>query len=808
VKLAPLVARINKPSQSDHDTGMCSLDILQRLTRADKVRDLLDEATPVTFGGCLHQERTKLLDNTVEWIRSAMDLHRLLEGPGEPVTTDQYLTIALLDQVKSACEPRMLEYRRVKAQLYKAMSNCPHCASRRNALAERYGLQVEDSGLVVNRARKKREGEGRDAEEDRGMDREAEGGRMNAEDDLETDREAEELSEADSGGDEEKAIHMRKLLRLAKRSRGTVVTGPKEATRKSKPVKPYPFKDERPMAVVKTFNPDFDSYRTGPTVEELVEEHKELCLAFHLDPAAAKWSTSGERFSDHGYRRTEGGFHQFYLNEPSREEQLAHFFPLPPKAVIDEWRERKEATDVDEGEVAKGKWHGHRLPEDMIKADDVESWTLEKMVGWEAGEVGTEDGMRTYITGKTRSGKYVRLDVQKSRKTVENLHFAIDIDSILWVTDKLKVLGSINLHLLPYKGMKAPIKTHNHAYVELYWPRTNQDLRKGKRSDISKLVPISTLPNTHFAHFGRSHGSAEVFVVFPRMKHKYPLRKVFETKIPNDVEAFWLEKVVYVAMKRLEQKGIVPYTNWVLEDTKFKHGDKLEHTLLISPPHLDRILETIRSILEENEEDESYSRFGSLFFVVQILGIKVSTSLDKDWHCLWEKLSTEQRNLDWDYMKDTENGELLVDVGFGIHPPKDAEVVGFWDVDALRQSYDYGGYSNGTTHGVHTIPAIGATHAEMTSRRKKRTHIAYRLTYNLHFEIMRSHRTKLKEGFFPPGTAYKQTREYGEMVQGVTDAYHRSISKSYGVRDEYRCRAGSVERLLPLLWDKVRSVPV
>jgi hypothetical protein len=800
------VARINTSSQSDHDSGMHSLDILQRLIRADKARDLLDEVTPVSFTGCLHLERSKLLDNTMEWAISAMDLYKILESPCEPVGTDQNLTYALLGEMEAACEPKTVEYRRVKRQLHKAMSNCLHCTDRRTALTERYGLDVEDNGLVASRARQHEEEGGTDAEEYEGMDRETGEGRVDAGNHRMIGREAEDLSEGESDEDEEKAIYVRKLLRLAKRSGGTVVTGLKEATRKSKPVQPYPFEEERPMVVVKTFDPNFDNYRTGPTVEELVEEHKELCLAFHFDPAAARWFTSGERFSDHGYRRTNGGFHQFYLNDPSEEEQLAHFFPLPPKAVIDEWRKRKDATDVDEGEVAKGKWHGHRLPEDMIKADDLESWTLGKMVGPEAGELGTEDGMRTYITGKTRGGKYIRLDVEKSRKVVENLDFAIDIDSILWVTDKLKVLGSINLHLLPHKGMRAPIKTHNHAYVELYWPRTNEDLRKGKRSNTSKLVPISTLPNTHFAHFGRSHGSAEVFVVFPRMKHKYPLRKVSETKIPSDVEAFWLERVVYKAMKMLEQKGIGPYINWDLEDTKFKHGDKLEHTLLISPSHLDHILETIRSILEENEDDESYSRFGSLFFVVQILGIKVSTSLDNGWHRLWDKLLDEQRNLDWDYMKDTENGELLVDVGFGIHPPEDAAVVGFWDVDALRQSYDYGGYSNGTTHGVNTVPAIGATTAEMTSRRKKRTHVAYRLTYNLHFEIVRSHRTKLKEGFFPPSMAYKQTKDYGEMIQEVTDAYHRSISKSYGVRDEYRCRAGSVKRLLPQLMNKVRSL--
>jgi hypothetical protein len=158
-------------------------------------------------------------------------------------------------------------------------------------------------------------------------------------------------------------------------------------------------------------------------------------------------------------------------------------------------------------------------------------------------------------------------------------------------------------------------------------------------------------------------------------------------------------------------------------------------------------------------------------------------------------------------MEDTENGELLVDLGFGIHPLGETHVVGFWDVDAIRQSFDYGGYGNGTTHGVFTVPCIGATHAEMTSRRKKRTHLAYRLTYNLHFEVVRSHKNSLKQGFFPPAHAYNQSKQYKETVLGVVDAYERSKCKSFGVRDEYRCRASSMERLLPCLKAKVRGLP-
>ena len=132
-------------------------------------------------------------------------------------------------------------------------------------------------------------------------------------------------------------------------------------------------------------------------------------------------------------------------------------------------------------------------------------------------------------------------------------------------------------------------------------------------------------------------------------------------------------------------------------------------------------------------------------------------------------------------------------------------MVGFWDVDALRAGFDYGGYTKGTTHGTSTVPVIGGIHAEMGSIRRKRTHIAYHLTYNLVYEVLRGQWTREKESFFHPRSAYEQDHKYKNGIRDLVEAYSRSMDKSYGVRDEYRCRAGSVKRLLPLLEDKVRG---
>jgi len=79
-------------------------------------------------------------------------------------------------------------------------------------------------------------------------------------------------------------------------------------------------------------------------------------------------------------------------------------------------------------------------------------------------------------------------------------------------------------------------------------------------SERSQLVPISKIPNMHFAHTGKAEGYANITVMFPRMKHKYPLRSQWETNIPYKVQEFWLRKVLYPTLCRITEDGIGVYT--------------------------------------------------------------------------------------------------------------------------------------------------------------------------------------------------------------------------------------------------------
>ena len=126
----------------------------------------------------------------------------------------------------------------------------------------------------------------------------------------------------------------------------------------------------------------------------------------------------------------------------------------------------------------------------------------------------------------------------------------------------------------------------------------------------------------------------------------------------------------------------------------------------------------------------------------------------------WDKLIRQQPNLDWDYMEDMENGKLLLDLGISIHPLDNEGVVGFWDIDALWVGFDYGGYNKGTTHGVSIVPTIRGIHTEMGVTCRMWTHIAYWLTYNLVYEVLRGKQTRLRDGFFPVHLAYNLDYKY------------------------------------------------
>ena len=787
---------------------------MARLISGDDTKSLLDATTPVDFSGCLHAEQKKRFQDTMTAIHQLLVLYESIPELMEemPIACTGAMTITL-DHIRSMRFGSIPKVRLVYRKLEEATLGCGECYRERGGVVEKALRPVAKALMADSRPKRT------------GGDRSDPSRRFIAKDNIIADWEEGSTEELDledvgSSGDDWADSENRSEEGQADPEHGAPLEStlrPTEclATPQTIPhlhkssIEAYSLRDPTSKVHIRKFNIGYDDYDKGPTVEDSLEIYRQLIVCLDNEKEDFKWSSMMLRFRDHGYRLLPSSLDQFYQSNPLPLDQAMHFFPTPPPHVIEEWK-RTTSVEPTLEELLQLDKHTS-LPYSYVAGADMVEMGIQDLLS-QAGPEKSASSMKAFVMGKVAVGpeedSYIRLNIMKDQVQLKEIDVTMDIDSVIWLTRRLKTKGAFNLHTSPYRKEAPPIYTANHTYIELLWPRLEEDIARGGISSGAQQVPLSHLPNTHFATFGRIEGAASVAVVFPRMMNRSPHEKHWSTKLPEEVELLWLRNVVYMALRRLEDRGIKPYVEFDYEDTKWKHAGAQETTLILEANHLQGLQDHMEKILQENEGDPYYDCFQSYFFVLEMKGIKTSTSSDDAaWKDPWELLVENHPSFDWEYMENTENGELLIDVGFGFHPSGDVPVVGLWKTDALRLGFDYGGYAQGTRHTVCTIPAVGGIGAEMAKARRLRMHISYRQSYNLAYEAIRGRLTRERKGFFSAHLAYHQKESYQWMVKGVTDAFLRSCKKSYGVRDEYRCRA-TVRGILPALAAKVRTCQV
>ena len=764
--------------------------------------DILDDTTPISFPGCLHLDRKKLLRKTMQEIHKSFAIYGTLPDlvASEPIdtTTNPFL----LDDIATKSFRTIPGFAMVSRLLEEAILRCDGCGQGRQEIDVKALKPIADILMIGKRPKRiggdhghpsRRFNPGEDEErrvEEVGSEKEQIGVDGAGPEDEEMEVEEAEL-------ENEEPLIIKPTQCLAKPQ--TIPRFTKTCIPAYRPV------NIASLVCVRKFKLTHDDYDTGPTAEDSLRTHHELMICFQNESGNFKSVSMMLRFRDHGYRLLPDSLDQFYLSNPTIPDQISHFFPTPPLKAFKEWKRNLSKKPTPEDLLSLDR--RGPLPDSCISGFDIVEQSLQDMIA-NSGPEGSPSSMMAYVTGRVDTGleesSYIRLDVTRDSVQPHSVDISMDIDSVIWLTRRLRVAGAFNLHTSPYRKKSPPISVANHLYVDLLWPRLEEDVSHGRMSGGVKQVPLSNIPNTHFAAFGRLEGAATVAVLFPRMRHRYPLQNYWETKLPGEVELLWLRNVVYTALHRLDDKGIKPYVDFSYEDTKWKHAGAPETTQVLAHEHLEQLQNHMDTILDENKGNPSYDCFRSYFFVLEIRGIKVPTSSDnlksKD---PWQSLVENYPAFDWAYMEDVDNGELLIDIGFGFHPSREMNVVGFWNVDVLRLSFDYGGYNQGVSHSVCTIPQIGGIQGEMSKARRLMIHIAYRQSYNLAYEVIRGKQTRERTAFFPAELAYHQHSNYWKTVDGVRNAFTRSVGRSYGVRDEYRCRA-SMRKLFPLLISKVR----
>jgi hypothetical protein len=266
-------------------------------------------------------------------------------------------------------------------------------------------------------------------------------------------------------------------------------------------------------------NNTFDDYFGGPSLED-------MCW-LQRPPGVSEFFLSGwypqptirspwELFKDYGYR-LEPSFALMFNNEdPSYV--IDHLLPI-----------------------------GHsQLDQVFPNATDTRIFSMADMLE-EAGESGSQMSRELFVKGKTADGDFVFLDMELDEEPLEmeEIICSMDIDSIIWVTPLLQVKTELMVHILPYTGKYPPLSKHNHAYVELLMPQSEKDrCNNATRSEWYTIrSTISSIPHSHFAKIGGGAGSFNIYVFWPRMKHRNHLTGRWMNMVPWDIQSHWLTQV-------------------------------------------------------------------------------------------------------------------------------------------------------------------------------------------------------------------------------------------------------------------------
>jgi len=160
--------------------------------------------------------------------------------------------------------------------------------------------------------------------------------------------------------------------------------------------------------------------------------------------------------------------------------------------------------------------------------------------------------------------------------------------------------------------------------------------------------------------------------------------------------------------------------------------------------------------------------------------------------------------LDWDYMLDRNEGELLCDVGVTFHANHTEALVGLWRLDSLEASFGAAGFLMGNLHRINTMALYGSLQAVAKKDRAQLTHVVYRLSYNQAYDVTRF--TDNARNLFQEQQVYDLDPRYIKDVQQVCKIYSGQARKTpYGVRDEFRVGAAALKDIAEHIDAQVRS---
>jgi hypothetical protein len=550
---------------------------------------------------------------------------------------------------------------------------------------------------------------------------------------------------------------------------------------------------------------NFDDYENGPLPETL-ERMPAYYHNFPTNPYATPTEKSpwDDGWDDHGYRILRS-FHQIFYNVPPQHHH-EHFLPSVPHV---------ERTDRDTMYIVHRGSHKRQV--EVKDTETVSFSDMNRMAGDEDDEDGVNNLVQTFVCGRNpRTGKYLDLRVERDEVIIEptDVDIQVDLDSLIWVTPRLRTRSGFAIQTLPEVGKFPPIDRHNHIYVELLAPRSQEDIDDGgPRQDYHELrFALATIPHIPFGKVGNGpgHVPVNVYIAFPRAKHRDETTGRRQTRVPEIVQRYWYNELLLPTLQAVVPHAVQMYYPSAVE-TQRKKGYVIKHSA-ISQHQLDKIQSRLKRIIQDNPE--RFNLFGSFFFIMDVRGFKLATIGDLDdsfFHSPWDEMVTRFPGLNFDYMQDREKGELYADVAVSYSAPVEAEddglgpIVGMWYISDVLDSFFKGGMTTDSkNHYYATMQEVGGVQAEMALNRARTVHLCFRQAYHQSFEMVRSgHQRRLNFVYEKDALACNKN-----FVKGCTDLrllYSGGKEQSFGVRDEIRGSGVAVKDIIDNSLDRVSS---
>jgi len=293
------------------------------------------------------------------------------------------------------------------------------------------------------------------------------------------------------------------------------------------------------------FNASYDDYEDGPTLEVL----KSTMNVFDASQKSLVYIAGRirdyhwETFKDYGWRILPSFFQTFDLHPPILVDQHAM-----PSVELPE----KDEEDSD--------W------------DDILNVGPSRMIQMAKR---TNSDIDIFVKGISSAGSYLGVDMTKDAVSLEKdeIMMSCDIDSLVWITRNPQFKQAIEVFVTPVIRHCAPISKHNHIYINILVPPSEEDRDMGRRSEWwEKRFRLSQLPHIALGKIGSGSGMTNILLFLPRMAHQSQRNRYWQSLVPSHIQNYLWDSVINPAIKRVMSSLDRPYVGLDRDHIKFKQG--------------------------------------------------------------------------------------------------------------------------------------------------------------------------------------------------------------------------------------------